>query len=68
MTYYSIFENKGAEKLEQEREETTIEYANRGFLMLTKENRQKVIDMLKFLVLTQNTVIPEVLNIRGRVE
>ena len=34
----------------------------RGFSVLTEENRENVIDMAKFLVHTQNTIIPEMLN------
>jgi len=32
------------------------------FPILTDENQKSVIDMAKFLVLTQNTIIPEIIN------
>jgi hypothetical protein len=34
---------------------------NTDFSTLTDENRKKVLEMTKFLVLTQNTIIPEMI-------
>jgi hypothetical protein len=34
---------------------------NTDFSTLTDENRGKVLEMTKFLVLTQNTIIPEMI-------
>jgi len=42
--------------------ENMPETLNKDFSDLTEENRKKVIDMIKFLVLTQNTIVPEMLN------
>ena len=36
---------------------------NNDYALLTEENRKKVIEMTKFLVLTQNTIVPELLNL-----
>jgi hypothetical protein len=38
------------------------EILNKEFLGLTEENKKKVMEMTKFLVLTQNTIVPEMLN------
>ena len=38
------------------------ETLNRDFSVLTFENKKKVVEMTKFLVMAQNTVIPEMLN------
>jgi len=42
--------------------ENQNETLNKDFSILTDENQKSVIDMAKFLVLTQNTIIPEMLN------
>ena len=36
---------------------------NNDFSILTEENRKSVIEMIKFLIITQNTIVPELLNI-----
>jgi hypothetical protein len=36
---------------------------NSDFSVLTEENRKSAIEMIKFLVITQNTVIPELLHL-----
>ena len=35
------------------------ETLNKDFSVLSKENKEKVIEMIKLLIYTQNTVIPE---------
>jgi len=40
----------------------TIQTLNNDFSALTEENRKSVIEMTKFLIITQNTIIPELLN------
>ena len=42
--------------------ENPIETLNKDFSVLTEENRKSVIEMAKFLALTQNTIIPGILN------
>ena len=42
--------------------ENLSETLNKDFSALTVENRKKVLEMTKFLVLTQNTIVPEMLN------
>ena len=42
--------------------ENMPETLTKDFSVLTEENKKKVIDMIKFLVLTQNTIVPEMLN------
>ena len=36
---------------------------NKDFSALTEENKENVIDMLRLLVLTQNNIVPKMLNI-----
>jgi len=43
--------------------ENLTETLNNDFLALTDDNKKSVLEMTKFLVLTQNTIIPEILNI-----
>jgi len=42
--------------------ENLTETLNNDFLALTDDNKKSVLEMTKFLVLTQNTIIPEMLN------
>ena len=42
--------------------ENLNETLNKDFFVLTEENRKSVIEMTRFLVLTQNTIVPELLN------
>ena len=42
--------------------ENLTETLNNDFLALTDDNKKSVLEMTKFLVLTQNTIIPEILN------
>jgi hypothetical protein len=39
-----------------------IETLNTDFSTLTEKNKKNIIEMTKFLVLTQNTIVPELLN------
>ena len=41
--------------------ENMTETLNKDFSALTVENKKKVLEMTKFLVLTQNTIIPEMM-------
>jgi hypothetical protein len=41
-----------------ETDKEMAETLNKDFLTLTAENKKNVIEMTKFLVLTQNTIIP----------
>jgi hypothetical protein len=41
--------------------ENLNETLNKDFSALTEENKKSVIDMAKFLVLTQNAIIPAIL-------
>jgi hypothetical protein len=36
---------------------------NNDFSVLTEENRKSVIEMIKFLIITQNTIVPELLHL-----
>ena len=42
--------------------ENLTETLNKDFSALTDNNKKSVLEMTKFLVLTQNTIIPEMLN------
>ena len=42
--------------------ENLTETLNNAFSALTDDNKKSVLEMTKFLVLTQNTIIPEMLN------
>jgi len=42
--------------------ENLTETLNNDFPALTDDNKKSVLEMTKFLVLTQNTIIPEILN------
>jgi len=41
----------------------SMETLNNDFSVLTEENRESVIEMTKFLIITQNTVVPELLHL-----
>jgi len=41
--------------------EEDMEAMNKDFACLSKEDRQKVLDVTKYLVLAQNTVVPAIL-------
>jgi hypothetical protein len=49
-----------------ETDKEITESLKRDFSALTEEAREKVIEMTKFLVLTQNTVVPEILNMEKK--
>jgi hypothetical protein len=42
--------------------EQDIEILNTDFSILTEKNKRNIIEMIKFLVLTQNAIVPELLN------
>ena len=39
-----------------------VQTLNNDFSALTEENRKNVIEMTKFLIMTQNTIVPELLH------
>jgi hypothetical protein len=39
-----------------------IQTLNNDFSILTDENRKSVIEMIKFLIITQNNIVPELLH------
>jgi len=41
--------------------EHVMEVMNKDFACLSEENRRKVLDVTKYLALTQNTVVPAIL-------
>jgi hypothetical protein len=41
----------------------SIQILNNDFSMLTEENRESVIEMTRFLIITQNTIVPELLHL-----
>ncbi|MDR1104767.1 MAG: hypothetical protein LBL44_00285 [Treponema sp.] len=51
-----------------EADKKMTETLNTGFLTLTAENKKKIVDMTKFLVLTQNTIIPGFLEEKSPVD
>ena len=40
----------------------SIQTLNHEFSLLTEENRQSVIEMIKFLIITQNNIVPALFN------
>jgi hypothetical protein len=42
--------------------ETMNETLNKDFPALTEKNKKSVIDMAKFLVITQNAIVPNILD------
>jgi hypothetical protein len=44
------------------KEAGNIQTLNHEFSLLTEENRQSVIEMIKFLIITQNNIVPELFN------
>jgi len=42
--------------------DNSIQTLNHEFSLLTEENRQSVIEMIKFLIIIQNNIVPELLN------
>jgi hypothetical protein len=42
--------------------ETMNETLNKDFSALTEKNRKSVLEMTKFLVITQNAIVPNILN------
>jgi len=41
----------------------SIQTLNNDFSVLTEENRKSVIETIKFLIITQNTIVPGLLNL-----
>jgi hypothetical protein len=41
---------------------------NNYFSVLTEENRKSVIEMTKFLIITQNNIVPEILHIENKLK
>jgi hypothetical protein len=48
--------------------EKLLETFNKTFPDLTDENKSSILDMTKFLVMTQNSVIPSMLENHGKKE
>jgi len=46
----------------------SIQTLNHEFSLLTEENRQSVIEMTKFLVITQNSIVPEYFNFNKKLK
>jgi hypothetical protein len=46
----------------------SIQTLNNDFSVLTEENRKSVIEMIKFLIITQNSVVPELLHLEKRMK
>jgi len=40
---------------------------NNDFSVLTEENRKSVIEMIKFLIITQNNIVPELLHLDKKI-
>jgi hypothetical protein len=59
MMYCTIIVFKEVGFMETDKEMTEI--LQHDFLVLNEANRKSVIEMTKFLVLTQNTIVPEFL-------
>lgn len=49
-------------ELDMKREKDLKEILNKDFSVLNEKNKKSVINMTKFLVLTQNTIVPNILN------
>jgi hypothetical protein len=45
-----------------EKDKKMAETLSKDFLSLTEENRKNIVDMTKFLVLAQNTIVPKILD------
>lgn len=43
-------------------DEDPVQTLKNDFSLLTEENRKSVIEMTRFLVITQNSIVPEFLN------
>jgi len=46
----------------------SIQTLNNEFSVLTEENRKSVIEMAKFLIITQNNIVPELLHLEKKIE
>lgn len=46
----------------------SIQTLNNDFSELTEENRKSVLEMTKFLIITQNTIVPELLNLEKKLK
>ena len=46
----------------------SIQILNNDFSVLTEENRNSVIEMTKFLIITQNTIVPELLQLEKKLK
>jgi hypothetical protein len=47
-------------------EEKQLQDLNKEFTSLNEMNRENIVNMTKFLVLTQDTIIPEMLTLRAK--
>jgi hypothetical protein len=48
--------------------EKLLETFNKDFPALTEENKSSILDMTKFLVITQNSVVPSMLDKQAKKE
>ena len=46
----------------------SIQTLNNEFSVLTEENRKSIIEMAKFLIITQNNIVPELLHLEKKIE
>jgi len=46
----------------------SIQTLNNDFSVLTEENRKSVIEMTKFLIITQNNIVPELLHFEQKLK
>jgi hypothetical protein len=51
-----------------ETDKKMMEILQQDFSVLNKINRKKIVDMTRFLVLTQNTIVPGFLEEKGPVD
>ena len=46
----------------------SVQMLRSDFSVLTEENRKSVIEMAKFLIITQNNIVPELLHLEKKIE
>ena len=44
----------------------SVKTLNNDFAVLTEENRNRVIEMARFLIITQNAIVPELLRLERK--
>jgi hypothetical protein len=66
LIYYTIIVFKEAGFMEKDKE--MAETLEQDFSVLNEENKKKIVEMTKFLVLTQNTIVPGFLEEKSPVD